>query len=413
MTALATAIIDDRDTQLTYTPQHGWSEQHIPSDCRGLDDGEQFIARVTDFARNGTWTTATAETGTANITMEFRGTAVYAFFTLFTRVLTESNSDLPQENVARLSFFLNNTLVNPAPLRYDYWWYTDFQQDSIVPNLLMLSQEKLPAHTHTLTIQYSIDAVQGPPQVVLAFDRVQYVPVAGFTTNLPPATNTVSPGPSSSPTSTSTSSGSSPSANLERSSSQTTFNTGMIVGIAVGIFVFLLLVGSLVVGLCWYRRKARRAEANFAPRGTIRPDSVPAMHEPHPTYVTPFVSGAAAHRGRAPVTSSFGNMGASPRTSSSPLYEKSSRPSATIGTHVAAHPQPESPQFSDQSGSSPRAAALAIPRKENTKQRRLVVATSDEEDLMTSSETPTSGLSYLTHSARGHPRPPSYTSEAH
>jgi hypothetical protein len=114
MTARATAILDDRDPQLTFTPQHGWSQQYIPDDCRGVDGGEEFIARVTDFTRGGesgdsflssseltenaddgvgTWTTATAQTGTSNITMEFRGTDVYAWFMLFTRIPVGGESD--------------------------------------------------------------------------------------------------------------------------------------------------------------------------------------------------------------------------------------------------------------------------------------------------------------------------------
>lgn len=39
----------------------------------------------------------------------------------------------------------------------------------------MLAQEEIAPERHTLTIQYSIEASEGAPQVVLAFDRVQYV----------------------------------------------------------------------------------------------------------------------------------------------------------------------------------------------------------------------------------------------
>lgn len=132
MTALATAVLDDRDPQLTYTPLHGWSQQHIPDDCRGFEEGEQFIARVTDFARSGefgigkpsseltentdgcvgTWTTALAQTATSNITMEFRGTAVYAWFILFTRVPGESNESLPPYACPLLFFLVWSSRVN-------------------------------------------------------------------------------------------------------------------------------------------------------------------------------------------------------------------------------------------------------------------------------------------------------------
>lgn len=407
MTALATAILDDRDPQLTYAPLHGWSQQHIPEDCRDYSQGEQFIARVTDFARSGTWTTATAETGTANITMEFRGTAVYGFFILFTRVQTVENRDLPPENIANLAFWLNDTRVNPAPLPFEHWWYTDFPQDSIVPNLLMLSQEDLPANTHTLRIEYSIDQSQGPPQVVFAFDRVQYVPVAGFTTNLPPATRSTPSAPYSSSQPISTSS-TDPSPSSGRSGGSTTVNTGMIVGISVGIFVFLLLVGGLIVALCWYRRKARRADGNFAQGGKISTNSAPMAQEPHPHNVMPFVSAVpVGQRERAQTTSSFGHSRHSPV---SPYYEKSSRPSLPMGAQAPVYPEPDSPQFSDRSGSSPRAAAPVGLGKLAPNRRRLVTAVSDE-DALTSTGTPTSGLSYVQHDGGNHARPPSYTSE--
>ncbi|KAH6901729.1 hypothetical protein BKA70DRAFT_680172 [Coprinopsis sp. MPI-PUGE-AT-0042] len=410
MTARATAILDDRDPQLTFAPLHGWSQQHIPDNCRGVGEGEQFIARVTDFARGGTWTTALATTGTSNITMEFRGTDVYAWFILFTRVANESNQGLPPENIGRLSFFLDGSEVDPAPLPFEHWWYTDFEQDSIVPNLLMLAQEDIAPERHTLTIQYSIEATEGEPQVVLAFDRVQYVPVAGFTTNLPSSSATVPTIPSSSSSFLSTSSAN-PTAGSERSEAPATMGTGTIVGISVGVFAFLLLVGSLILGLCWYRRRARRAEGTAIFRPTLSTDTFPIVHEQYADNITPFVSptsGPVANPNRrtGTTTSSFGNMGA---LSTGPRYEKSSRPTLPLGAQAPAHQEPQSPQFSDQTG-SPRQPVSS--GKGSANRRYLVGPVSENEDSLTSSSSPTSGLSYAQHDARDYTtRPPSYRSE--
>lgn len=75
--------------------------------------------------------------------------------------------------MAQISFFINGTMYDPAPLPFRHWWYPELPQQPFIRDLVLLSQQGLGPGTHELTIQYAIDTTLGLPQVVLAFDRLE------------------------------------------------------------------------------------------------------------------------------------------------------------------------------------------------------------------------------------------------
>lgn len=239
-------------------------------------------------------------------------------------------------------------------------------------------------------------------------DNIWDSPVAGFTTRFPPSSSATAPTvPSSSEPFTSSSSAR-PVGDQERTTTPATISAGIIAGISVGVFFFLLLVGSLIIGLCWYRRKARRAEGSAILLPTLSTDTFPMVHEQHIDHITPFASTPSrpgANRRTGGTTSSFGNMGP---LSPASQFAKSSRPTLPLGAHEVPRQELNSPQF-DQSA-SPRDPIGS--GKESANRRHLVALAYEGEDGLTSSGSPTSGLSYVRpHDRECTTRPPSYRSE--
>ncbi|KAH6903679.1 hypothetical protein BKA70DRAFT_592986 [Coprinopsis sp. MPI-PUGE-AT-0042] len=173
---MSATFIDDRDPGVTFSPRTAWSRQLICDECRGVEGGGAFVGQVAAAARGGTWTTALGNNPTSNVTIRFRGSGVQAHFILFTRVQGASNEDLPPENMAQISFFINGTLFDPAPIAFRHWWNPDVPQQPFIENVILLAQQGLGPGTHDLTIQYAIDTTLGLPQVLLAFDSLEVTP---------------------------------------------------------------------------------------------------------------------------------------------------------------------------------------------------------------------------------------------
>jgi hypothetical protein len=59
--------------------------------------------------------------------------------------------------MAQISFFINGTLFDTAPLAFRDLWSPDVSQQSFISDLVLLSHRGFGPGIHDLTIQYAID----------------------------------------------------------------------------------------------------------------------------------------------------------------------------------------------------------------------------------------------------------------
>ncbi|KAH6901730.1 hypothetical protein BKA70DRAFT_1435730 [Coprinopsis sp. MPI-PUGE-AT-0042] len=410
---MSSTFIDDRDPVVTFSPRTAWSRQLICDECRGVEGGGAFVGQVAAAARGGTWTTALGNNPTSNVTIRFRGMGVQAHFILFTRVQGVSNEDLPAENMAQISFFINGTLFDPAPIAFRHWWNPDVPQQPFIENVILLAQQGLSPGTHDLTIQYAIDTTLGLPQVLLAFDSLEVTPFQDApgtpATRLSPSSSKVLPSSSLRPTGGSNNLGS-PGGLTERA-----------VGISLGIVLFLAIIASFFGALWSSRRKERKRQDQFvdvrnqaspfspfspitpwekqgsAMRHYRAPDSTD-INKPL-TEITPFIANSnSSPQRKISTTSSFGNSGPLPRSPAPPVprLPKALRSPAPL-TPAPERPLPPIPDGSPASSTKTLAARPIVAPLFYQPKRKLDVPVVDHGDYYTiasMSDTRTSGISF-------------------
>lgn len=259
------ALLDDTDSAIHYTPADAWEASYVCDECRQANNA----SGIADSAYNRTWTTALANAPTSNITIQFRGTTATAYFIVFTRVADVTNINLAPENIATISFYLNGTLLNSSsssfdhhfPLSFTNWWYPEsdlFPQEDFLPDMSLLDEPGLGVGMHTLTAVYQLNSTSPSerPQVYIAFDRLEYMPIPtdapGSSSNVPPTTDM--PSPSAIPDTAT------PGPSLSPNESADTLTTSTVLGLSIGLPLLATIIIAAAL-LAFYRRRRRRHRA--------------------------------------------------------------------------------------------------------------------------------------------------------
>ncbi|KAI0760675.1 hypothetical protein C8Q74DRAFT_1441246 [Fomes fomentarius] len=279
-----------------------WSEGDQCPGCHAQPDPKQ--------CHNGTWSDTTHHDGLddgRNVTVQFTGTAVYAYHILSPPIIWT-------DTLTNLSFTLDGTPV-PGP---NFVWDPPASEQEYQYNVPVYVNESLENTDHTLVIH-----LVGPVSLGL-FDYVVYT----FDDGASPSTTT-STNPSPTPTTT-----------VPSPVSHRSLPVGAIVGGSVGGLVLILIVIATVV---IHRRERQRSRAALAQRRMTLESSInsePQAHGPQPrsSFIPEKRDLWTAPDDHSRTSASY------PQTPSEP-DRRSSYPTSQAVSLLPGHPMPVVPEY--------------------------------------------------------------------